>query len=34
MAELLGHNSIKTTEMYTHVSIKSQQNIKNPFYDL
>jgi integrase/recombinase XerD len=34
MVELLGHNSSKTTEIYTHVSIKSLQNIKSPFYDL
>jgi integrase/recombinase XerD len=39
--ELLGHNSSKTTEtclpvgrVYTHVSTKSLQNIKNPFEDL
>jgi integrase/recombinase XerD len=29
--ELLGHNSSKTTEIYTHVSTKSLQNI-NPLY--
>jgi len=29
--ELLGHNSSKTTEIYTHVSTKSLQNIKSPF---
>jgi len=32
--ELLGHNSSKTTEIYTHVSMKSIQNIKSPFDDL
>ena len=34
MAQLLGHNSSRTTEMYTHVSIISLQNIKSPFDDL
>ena len=32
--ELLGHSSSRTTELYTHVSIKSIQNIKSPFDDL
>lgn len=32
--ELLGHNSSKTTEIYTHVSTKSLQNIKGSFDDL
>ncbi len=32
--ELLGHNSSKTTEIYTHVSTKNIQQIKNPFDDL
>jgi len=32
--ELLGHKSSKTTEIYTHVSAKSLQNIKSPFDDL
>lgn len=32
--ELLGHNSSKTTEIYTHVSQKSLQNIKSPFDDM
>jgi integrase/recombinase XerD len=32
--ELFGHSSSKTTEIYTHVSIKSIQNIKSPFDDL
>ena len=32
--EILGHKSSKTTEIYTHVSSKSLQNIKSPFDDL
>ncbi|MGQ8338634.1 tyrosine-type recombinase/integrase [Sunxiuqinia sp. A32] len=32
--ELLGHKSSTTTEIYTHVSRRSLQNIKNPFDDL
>jgi len=32
--ELLGHNSSKTTEIYTHVSTKSLQQVKSPFDDL
>ncbi|MDX5479083.1 MAG: site-specific integrase [Cyclobacteriaceae bacterium] len=32
--ELLGHNSSKTTEIYTHVSIRSLQKIWSPFDDL
>ena len=32
--ELLGHSSSKTTEIYTHVSTKSIQQIKSPFHDL
>ena len=32
--ELLGHSSSKTTEIYTHVSSKSLQQIKSPFDDL
>ncbi len=32
--ELLGHNSSKTTEIYTHVSTQSIQKIKSPFDDL
>jgi integrase/recombinase XerD len=32
--ELLGHKSSKTTEIYTHVSLKSIQNIKSPFDEL
>lgn len=31
--ELLGHKSSKTTEIYTHVSMRSLQNIKNPTDD-
>ena len=31
--ELLGHKSSRTTEIYTHVSMKSLQNIKNPTDD-
>jgi integrase/recombinase XerD len=32
--ELLGHKSSRTTEIYTHVSTKSIQNIKSPFDEL
>lgn len=32
--ELLGHKSSKTTEIYTHVSIRSLQKIKSPFDDM
>jgi len=32
--ELLGHNSSRTTEIYTHVSTKSIEQIKSPFDDL
>jgi integrase/recombinase XerD len=32
--ELLGHNSSRTTEIYTHVSTKSIRQIKSPFDDL
>ncbi len=32
--EILGHSSSRTTEIYTHVSIKSIQQIKSPFDDL
>lgn len=32
--ELLGHSSSRTTEIYTHVSTKSLQQIKSPFDDL
>ena len=32
--ELLGHKSIKTTTIYTHVTEKSLENIRSPFDDL
>lgn len=32
--EILGHKSSRTTEIYTHVSIKSVQKVKSPFDDL
>jgi integrase len=32
--KLLGHRSRRTTEIYTHVSTKSIQQIKSPFDDL
>jgi integrase/recombinase XerD len=32
--KFLGHSSSKTTEIYTHVSTKSFQNVKSPFDDL
>jgi len=32
--EILGHSSSRTTEIYTHVSIKSLQNIISPFDNL
>lgn len=32
--ELLGHSSSRTTEIYTHVSTKSIQQIRSPFDDL
>ena len=32
--ELLGHQSTKTTEIYTHVSTKSIQQVKSPFEDI
>lgn len=31
--ELLGHKSTRTTEIYTHVSMQSMKNIKNPLDD-
>lgn len=32
--ELLGHSSTKTTEIYTHISTRSIQNIQSPFDSL
>ncbi len=32
--ELLGHESLKTTVRYTHVSIKNMQHIRSPLDDL
>ena len=32
--ELLGHNSPKTTMLYTHISTKSLGNVRSPFDDL
>jgi len=32
--ELLGHSSLKTTEIYTHLTFKSMKNIKNPLDNL
>jgi integrase/recombinase XerD len=32
--ELLGHNSSRTTEIYTHVSMSNIQQIRSPFDDL
>ncbi len=32
--ELLGHKSSRTTEIYTHVSTRSLQQIRSPFDDL
>ncbi|MCZ2394885.1 MAG: tyrosine-type recombinase/integrase [Chitinophagales bacterium] len=29
--ELIGHNSSRTTEIYTHVSMRNIQNIISPF---
>jgi integrase/recombinase XerD len=34
MQKLLGHKSIKTTEIYTYVTAKFIENIKSPFEDL
>ena len=32
--ELLGHKSSRTTEIYTHVTMQSIQNIRSPFDEL
>jgi len=32
--EMLGHKSSRTTEIYTHVSTQSLENITNPFDDM
>ena len=32
--ELLGHNSSKTTEIYTHVATTNFRNIKNPIDEI
>ena len=32
--ELLGHASTRTTEIYTHVSSKTLQKVRNPLDDL
>jgi integrase len=34
VSKLMGHNSLKTTEIYTHVRTKNIQQIKSPFDDL
>ncbi len=34
LSKLLGHKNTKTTEIYTHVSTRSIQNIKSPFENL
>jgi integrase/recombinase XerD len=34
VSKLLRLNSLKTTEIYTHVSTKNIQQIKSPFDDL
>lgn len=32
--ELLGHNSLKTTEIYTHVTKNGLRNIRSPLDDI
>jgi len=32
--ELLGHQSSRTTEIYTHISFSSLKNIRSPLDDL
>ncbi|PCJ81843.1 MAG: hypothetical protein COA57_13830 [Flavobacteriales bacterium] len=32
--ELLGHNSFKTTEIYTHISRKKFQQLRSPIEDM
>jgi site-specific recombinase XerD len=32
--DLLGHNSIKTTEVYSHISNKFRKEFKSPLDDL
>ena len=34
VSKLMGHNSSKTTEIYTHVNTKNIYHIKSPFDDL
>ena len=34
VSKLMGHNSLKTTEIYNHVRTKNIQQIKSPFDDL
>jgi len=31
--ELLGHKSSRTTEIYTHVSMRNLRDVKNPLDD-
>ena len=31
---ILGHSSVKTTEIYTHVSTKNLQSIKSPIEEM
>jgi len=32
--EILGHNSVKTTEIYTHITKKGGEQIKSPLDNL